>query len=150
MYKITLRKTTTTMTNNDQSDTDIFKDLENHPYLRAERLHDIIIFRYDSKEPVTLEISKEIIRIKDKLTNGVPHKMICVFPNLLGMDKQSRDFLSTPRAQEDIVAAAMVGGSALARTILKFFIALNNKKSSFNSKVFATEKEAIDWVSKAR
>ena len=107
----------------------------------------IIIARFSSDKPITLEVAKNLVLQRKAYTQNKPFKIIFVFPKITSMDKGGRDYLSTDEAKEGVIASAIVTKSVLGRVIINFFLKLNdNDKDNFPNKVFNNEEDAFNWI----
>jgi hypothetical protein len=109
----------------------------------------VLIAHYKSTKAITVEIAKELVRLRKIQTNQEPCKLIIVLPKLSSIDKAGRDYLSSAEAKEGIIASAMVAKSILGRVVINFFLKMNNNSdTSFPFKVFNDEDEAFEWIKK--
>jgi hypothetical protein len=88
-----------------------------------------------------LEINETLI----KITKSVPHKIIVIAGDLSLNDSDSRNFSSTKKASDPILAMALVTKS-LPQKIMANFI-MNFQKPLVPTRAFSEIKDAEKWLS---
>lgn len=112
---------------------------------------DILVVRYLTKKPITLEIAKTLVERRKEITKYQECRVAIVMPNLSNITKEARDYLSSEDATELLEASAMVTGSILGRVIVNFFLKLNARRNNgVPNQVFNNEEDAIMWLKNLR
>jgi hypothetical protein len=93
----------------------------------------------------TLKESLEINETLIKITKSVPHKIIVIAGDLSLNDSDSRNFSSTKKASDPILAMALVTKS-LPQKIMANFI-MNFQKPLVPTRAFSEIKDAEKWLS---
>lgn len=93
----------------------------------------------------TLKESLEINEALIKITKSVPHKIIVIAGDLSLNDSDSRNFSSTKKASDPILAMALVTKS-LPQKIMANFI-MNFQKPLVPTRAFSEIKDAEKWLS---
>lgn len=102
----------------------------------------IVRFNWAPGAEVTIEIARQSYADTLKIVSPLPVGLLVKVDGVRNMDRASRVFFSR---LEGIAAAALVGGSPVARIIGNLFIGLN--RSPMNPvRLFAAEEEAVEWL----
>lgn len=93
---------------------------------------------------INLEIAKNVVRSRLDATEGQNYPILIKIKSIKGSTKEARDFLSSEKGSEGVIAAAIFVNSTLGNMLATFFIYLN--KPRIPTKIFKDESKAIDWL----
>ncbi len=113
------------------------------PHVRFEIKNDILYVTYLPGAIITLEIAKEIVRLRKEYTNNVPSLLVVSGEGLRAIDKEARSYLSKEGA-EGVIAGVLLVNSIYAEFFGNFF--LNISKPENPAKLFTDEKKAMEWL----
>ena len=112
-------------------------------YVRIE-LKGGIMCAFFKTELLTKTIAVEGVKARIKLSAGMSYPFFVNLYNVRSTTKDAREFLSTPEANVNIVAAAMLINSPVQRIMGNFFLAVN--KPQIPLKLFTSTENAIEWL----
>lgn len=100
------------------------------------------------KGPITLDIAKEIVdrRLKHSGNSTFPLLVTDNSKGISSLDRDAREYMGTGIATSGISASAFLTNSPLNKYIINFFLRISTKQTSFPTKIFSNEKEAIKWL----
>ncbi|UPT67364.1 MAG: hypothetical protein M0D57_01335 [Sphingobacteriales bacterium JAD_PAG50586_3] len=98
---------------------------------------------YKKAPPISLEESKQLIDEFRQVTQGRKFCMLLDITHSAASTKESREFAAV-EFPKIVTAMAMLSASPLGRMLANLFFAL--KPTPYPAKIFATEKEAKDWL----
>ncbi len=96
--------------------------------------------------PITLEIAKEIVRLRQEIMQGREIWALIDDFNLRSIDRDARVYLSTPEGIEGVRAAALLVSSPFAKHLANFFLKITVSKPVIPTRVFTDKQEALDWL----
>src|SRR3954471_18181694 len=114
------------------------------PYVNYEIKDDILIARYKKGIRINIDIARKIVQ--DRLTFTGNKSMVAPVYNqgVIGMDKEARDYLSSPEANKGLKAGAIILDSEFTSILGNFFLSVN--KPNIPAKVFTNVDQAIKWL----
>jgi predicted MPP superfamily phosphohydrolase len=105
----------------------------------------IVQFHLEDNFYFTLKESLEINEALIKITKSVPHKIIVIAGDLSLNDSDSRNFSSTKKASDPILAMALVTKSLPQKLIANFIICF--QKPLVPTRTFSKLEDAEKWLS---
>lgn len=102
---------------------------------------------YEEDEPITFDVVLEISEIRKQLHVPVPYRLLGVYhQNMANFDESFKLFI----AQNEDAASVRIADALVIRSGLKLEIShyMNHYKPVVPTKVFDTEKEAVEWLQK--
>lgn len=98
--------------------------------------------------PITLDIAKDLVANRLKLTEGKVMPVLVNVVDVKGIDREARNYLSSDEGLIGLKAGAIVTNSAFTKHMANFFMKISFSKSKMPAKVFSSEDEAIAWLIK--
>ena len=105
-----------------------------------------ILHGWYKKGNVTLDIAKRIVSDRRKFTKNQPVKMIVKQSGLRGIERDARQYLSSPQGIEGVLAGAIIVNSAFETHLANFFLNITVIRPKIPTKLFRTEQEALKWL----
>jgi hypothetical protein len=105
----------------------------------------IVQFHLEDNFYFTLKESLEINEALIKITKSVPHKIIVIAGDLSLNDSDSRNFSSTKKASDPILAMALVTKSLPQKLIANFVVSF--QKPLVPTRTFSKLEDAEKWLS---
>ena len=106
----------------------------------------ILYIEYKPKLVMNLEIAKQIVSDRLKVSNGVTRPAILDARNFISMDRQAMKYYKTKETVLFVSAAAFLPGSALGSLAGNIFLML--EKPLIPTKLFTNEEKALEWLEK--
>jgi len=106
--------------------------------------HGIIRYTILPKAEVTLDDTREYVRIQSKLTKTKKILNLTDIRKVKSIEREAREFLMGEEAVKITRACALIVGSSVSRVIGNFMLGLN--KPAYPVKLFTSEDEAIEWL----
>jgi|TARA_B110000908_G_scaffold159161_1_gene201059 hypothetical protein len=108
---------------------------------------DILVVIY-KKGPITLDIAKELVKIRLDFCKGKSYPLLVCDEGIgiNGMDREAREFMGSGKSTECIIATAFHTNSTFNKYIINFFLRISNKTIHFPTKIFSNKKLAINWL----
>lgn len=113
------------------------------PHVSFEIKDDILYVAYLHNAVITIDIAKEIIRLRLEYTNGVAYPLLITGEGIRAMDKESRDY-SAKHGVEGVLAAALLGSSVYAEFFGNMFLRIT--QTTIPSKLFTDKQQALLWL----
>jgi hypothetical protein len=98
--------------------------------------------------PITLDVAKDLVVRRLKMTDSKPVLMLVTVKDLKGMERDARSYLSSDEGIAGVQAGAIVVKSPFTTHMANFFMKISFNKSKMPAKVFSNEEEAIVWLRK--
>ena len=96
--------------------------------------------------PITLDIAKDLVVHRLELAEGKEMPVLVNVIDVKGIDREARNFLSTPEGLLGLKAGAIVSDSAFTKHMANFFMKISFNKSKMPAKVFSDKDDAINWL----
>jgi len=91
---------------------------------------------------------KALVQAKNQLCGNEPHTTLLIAGNNSSISSEARAFASSKEAYKGAIAKSIVTKCLPTRLIGNFFIRFNNPPAP--TKLFACEKEAVQWLNLMR
>ena len=118
-------------------------DLETQ-FVHYKLTNDILFFTYKSGSKITLAIAKEIVKTRLEYINGTAYPTLIKDHGLVSLDKEARDFLSSPEGSLGVTAAALMVHSVFNTFLGNFFLKVTQPK--IPAKIFTDQSKALEWL----
>ena len=118
------------------------------PYVYYELQGDLMIGTYKKDLKINLEVAKEIVRVRQELSNYSPVLALIFNQGVVKMDKKAREYFASMEGVKGIIAAAIVVGSPFTTFLANFFVSVNKPKMPV--RVFSDAGDALKWLEKHR
>lgn len=102
------------------------------------------LFFLTYKGKITLEVAKNVVNKRLEFTNGKPYPMLVQGIKVAAMEKEARDFFSTPKGIEGVKAGAIYVDSVFHSFLGNFFLKVS--KPNIPAKIFNNKDKAIKWL----
>lgn len=104
------------------------------------------VLKIQGKEGVhiDLEDAREISRLKQLWSEGKPHGVMLVSPQLGNVSREVRDYLAREESSRNTVCRAIVASNMGMRLLTSLFMSVNKPK--IPHKVFSNEADALVWL----
>jgi hypothetical protein len=106
----------------------------------------ILFVEYKPRLVMNLEVAKQIVADRLKVSNGVSHPMFLDGRNFVSIDRATMKYYKTKEVVQYVTSAAFLTGSALSSLASNIFLSL--EKPLVPTKLFTDEKKALDWLEK--
>lgn len=93
---------------------------------------------------VTLEDTKEYVRIPTELTKGKKLLNLTDLREVKSITREARDYLAGEEATKITTACALLISSPLSKVVGNIFLGLN--RPTYPTKLFTSEEKAIAWL----
>lgn len=114
------------------------------PYVYYEIRDRILIATYKKGLRINLAMAKQIVQDRLAFTGNKPMVALVYNLGVISMDKEARDFLSSPPGNRGLKAGAIVLNSVFSITLSNFFLSVN--RPNIPSKIFRNTGEALKWL----
>lgn len=118
------------------------------PWLHLHLIDDLLIGTYKKNKKLTLEQAKEIVRMRLEFTGPEPVVALVFDQGVMKMDKDARDYLSSPDGLRGFKAAALVLNNPFSFLLGNFYVYVT--KVSFPVRFFTKKDAAMKWLQKYR
>ena len=98
------------------------------------------------KGKVNLEVAKSIVDERLNFTNQKAVPLMITDLGLKSIEREARDFLSSDRGIEGVLASALVTNSAFGKYLANFFINITVMRPKIPTRVFTSEEDALTWL----
>ena len=95
---------------------------------------------------IDLEMAKEIIEQRKKVTEYKTVPIIVDAREIKGLTKEARSYFGSEAGYELLSAAAILSDSVLSQFIVNFFIKVNLQKTAIPVRLFSNRDKAIAWL----
>ena len=114
------------------------------PYVHYEVREALLIATYKKGVRIDLSVARQIVRDRLALTDGRPKVALVYNLGVISMDKEARDFLSSPAGNRGLQAGAIVLDSPYSIALSNFFLRVN--KPNIPSRIFRDTGAALAWL----
>jgi hypothetical protein len=104
----------------------------------------ILIGTYKPNVKITLKVAKEIVATRLSFISNKTMPALVLNQGVIKMDKDARDFLSSPEGTKGIKCAAILINSTFISFTVNFFLKVT--KTNIPVKTFTDKKEALIWL----
>jgi len=104
----------------------------------------IVYFKIQPGAEVTLEDTKDYVKVKGKLTAGQKSPLLADIRGTRSITREARAYLAGEEAAALTSAAALIIGSPVSKVIGNFFLGLN--KPVYPTRLFTSEEKAVEWL----
>lgn len=126
-----------------EKETENIKLLLDNEYSKIELSNGIMIATWKASI-INLDIAKNTVISRLSVTGGQNFPVLIKIKSIKGSTKEARDFLSSEKGSEGVIAAAIYVDSIVGNMLATFFIYLN--KPRIPTKIFKDEKTATKWL----
>lgn len=113
------------------------------------RIEDDIMYSiFKPNLAINLEIAKSLVHERLKLSNGEDQLILFDISNLVSVDLEAIQYLSTEEAIKNITAGAIYTTSPISKFAGKLFIDMNRPKPP--AKLFGNKADALAWLQQFR
>jgi len=114
------------------------------PYVRYEVREGLLIATYKEGVRIDLAVARQIVADRLALSGGRPMVALVYNLGVISMDKEARDFLSSPSGNQGLRAGAIVLDNAFNIALSDFFLTVN--RPNIPSRIFRETAEALAWL----
>jgi hypothetical protein len=107
----------------------------------------ILFSEYKRMVSVNIEYSKEVIKLRNQISNNVNQYWCYDIRNLKSMDLESRNY-ADKYGQDNLFACAVIVNSLLTQFIFNVFLKM--KKPNIPFKSFSTKEDAVAWLNELK
>lgn len=104
--------------------------------------------RIKEGQELDVEDIKALVEAKRRLLGDKPHTTVFIAGSHSSISNEARAFASSEEAYDGAIAKSIVANELSTRLIGNFFIRFNHPPAP--TKLFATEKEATEWLNQMR
>lgn len=104
----------------------------------------IIHSSYKPNLVINLEIAKQMVKERLKISDGIARPMFIDISNLVSIDLEAREYLSGGDAVKFVSAGAIYSTSPISKFQGKLFVDVNQPEAT--AKIFSNKEEAIEWL----
>lgn len=101
---------------------------------------------YKPELVMNVEIAKQMVNHRLKVSNGVSHPMLLDVRNLVSTDRTTMKYYKTKEVVQYVTAAAIITGNSITSLAGNIFLTL--EKPLIPTKLFTDEKKALEWLEK--
>jgi len=116
------------------------------PYVHYQIRNKVLIATFKKGMKIDLEAAKHIVQDRLAFTGNKMMVALVYNQGVQGMDKEARDFLSSPQGNKGLKAGAIVMDSAFTSILGNFFLSVN--KPNIPARLFTNEEQAMKWLQK--
>lgn len=124
-------------------DSNVKKDQIENDYVRL-WIEDGIVHEYFKVERITLEMARNIVRDRLKLSNGITMPLFIYSNNVKTMDKKAREYFGTEESLMYLSASAMLVDNYVTLLVSKLFLAFT--KPALKVEIFKSREKALKWL----
>lgn len=117
--------------------------LLDNEYSKIELSNGIIIATWKASF-IDLNIAKNAVSSRLSVTARQNYPVLIKMKSVKGSTKEARDFLSSEKGSDGVIAGAILVDSIVENMLATFFIYLN--KPGIPTKIFKDESKAIEWL----
>lgn len=114
------------------------------PYVYYELDDQVLFATYKKGLRINGAIARQIVQDRLAFTGNKPVVALVYNLGVISMDKEARDFLSSPSGNKGLIAGAIVLDSVFSITLSNFFLSVN--RPNIPSKIFRDTKDALKWL----
>lgn len=121
------------------------KELET-PYVHFKMRDKLLIATFKKGLKIYLDIAKEIVSDRLSFTEGKTTVAMVYNQGVVSLDKNARDFFSSPEGNKNLKAGAIMLDSSFTAVLANFFLSVN--KPNIPARLFTDSDKAIQWLKK--
>lgn len=114
------------------------------PYIHLCIRNKILVGTYKQKLHIDLEVAKAIVSARQLFTGTEKFATLIISKGVITMNRQAREYLSSPEATVGLTASAIVVDSLFSSFLGNFFLAVN--QTTIPVKIFANTIDAEKWL----
>ena len=114
-------------------------------FMKLEEKNGIVFGTYKTG-PITLELAKKVVINRLEFTNNTDVPLLVTEEGLRGIEREARNYLSSEEGMKGILAGAIVTRSVFSSHLANFFMKIAYFRAKVPAKMFASEKEAVEWL----
>lgn len=115
-------------------------------YVLFEIREGILIGTYKKGVKIDIHAAKEIVRSRLQFSNHKSLPALAINLGIIGLDKEARDYFSSPEGLEGIAAGGILIDSPVTTMVSNFYLKVTKPK--IPTKVFTDTHLALRWLSK--
>ena len=116
------------------------------PYLYFEIKEGILYATYKQGLTTTLEVARQMVQSRLEFIEDQSYPMLIRSQGIVSIDKSARDYFSSDKGVEKILAGAFILPSVFNKFLINFYLAITKPKVP--NRVFTDEQEALKWLTK--
>jgi hypothetical protein len=116
------------------------------PYVHYEVKDDILFATYKKGVRIDLDIARRVVEDRLNLTGRKGMVALVFNHGVMGMDKEARDFLSSPSGNEGLKAGAIIANNEFTSLLGNFFLSVN--RPNIPARMFTNVSQARKWLEK--
>ncbi len=113
-------------------------------YVNLELINNILVARYKSGPKINLDAAKIILKERLEFTNNKDMPVLVIDSGLVSMNKEARDFLSSPEGVKGIRASAIISLSVVNSMLVNFILKIS--RPNLPVKIFTNRRVAEEWL----
>jgi hypothetical protein len=117
-------------------------------YVHYELEDDLLIGTYKKGLKISLEMAKEIVRVRLEFTGHKPVLALALNQGVVSMDKKARDFLSSDEGVRGVIAGAIVLDTPFGSFLGNFYLSVTKPKIPL--RIFSKKEAAVKWLQQFR
>jgi len=106
---------------------------------------DILFVTYKYGLSITIDMAKEIVQNRTEFAGHVLYPILVIDDGVKIINKEARDFFSSEKGINNIIAAALVLKSNYSSLLGNFFLKIT--QPAIPVKSFTDKKKALEWLS---
>jgi hypothetical protein len=114
-------------------------------YIKLELKDKILLVTY-SRIKMDLKIAHSIVDERFLYTEGKTYPVYINSENLISVDRDAQEYLTSSKALQGVTAAAIGGKSFYATWLGNFFINFLQRKTPFEIRFFSDKEKALKWL----
>ena len=116
------------------------------PYVLYEIRDNILIATYKKGVKIDLDIARKIVSDRRAVMGNKSMPVMVLNQGVISMDKEARDYLSSPDANRGLIAGAIISDSVFTSILSNFFLSVSKPK--IPAKLFTSQDQAMKWLQK--
>jgi hypothetical protein len=106
----------------------------------------LLIATYKKGTRINLPIARKIVQERLSFMGNRPMVALVYNQGVISMDKEARDFFSSPKGNEGLIAGAIIVDCTFTSILGNFFLKVS--KPNIPARMFANTEQAIKWLEK--
>jgi hypothetical protein len=116
------------------------------PFVEYILTDDLLIGTYKKSRKITLEMAKEIVRVRRDFTGPDPVRALVYNQGVVTIDKKARDYLTSDEGASGFTAVAIILGNPFSTFFVNFFVSVTKVKMPVRT--FYKKDAALKWLEK--
>lgn len=116
------------------------------PFVLYEIRDNILIATYKKGVKIDLDIARKIVSDRRTVMGNKSMPVMVLNQGVISMDKEARDYLSSPDANKGLIAGAIISDSVFTSILSNFFLSVS--KPNIPAKMFTSQEQAMKWLQK--